>query len=257
MPTPASGNNVSKGPTWVDHLVRAEPKAPLMAPFMAYLLLMLLNEVFPTRWQPLSIVLHMAGAGWVVWVFRGHYPPWGRSHAGIAILAGTLAAALWVGGQHLLDGVFVRGHSLGETLSLRLELPFVSLKSVVPEDPHARFGDGALFWGYVVLKICRAITIVPIVEELFWRGFILRAFIRWDWFDKVPWGTFAWRAFLGSALLSTVQHPGNWGVSIICWIFYNALFYWTKSLRCLMLVHGITNLVLYIYVIETGDWRFW
>jgi membrane protease YdiL (CAAX protease family) len=249
-----------RDPKWLSDLVRAEPKAPLMVPFMAYLVLMLLNDVFPTRFQPVSVALHVALAGWVTWLFRNHYPPLGRPYWALAIGTGVVAAVLWGAGQHLFDRLLVCGHSLGGSLSLHWTPPFVYLKDLPPLetlDPHQRFGDGALFWSHVVLKICRAVTIVPIVEELFWRGFILRAFVRWHWFDQVPWGMFAWRAFLGSALLSILQHPGNWGVSIACWLLYNAVFYWKKSLLCLMIAHGVTNLVLYGYVVYSGDWRFW
>ena len=106
-------------------------------------------------------------------------------------------------------------------------------------------------------SITRAVMIVPVVEELFWRGFILRAFVNWDRFDQVPLGRFTWMAFLGSSLLSVVQHPGNWGVSMVCWMLFNGLFYWRKSLLCLMITHGVTNLALYWYVVRTGDWQFW
>ena len=70
-------------------------------------------------------------------------------------------------------------------------------------------------------------------------------------------GSFTWIPFLGTALLSTLEHPDNWGVSIACWLLYNELFVWKKSLWCLVLTHGITNLVLYTYVVGWGDWRFW
>jgi membrane protease YdiL (CAAX protease family) len=244
-------------PKWMNDLVKAEPKAPLMAPFMAYLVLMLLNDVFPGRLQPIAVVLHIALAFWVTWLFRRHYPPLGRPYWGLAIGAGIAAAILWGAGQHLLDRATFWGHNLGDGLSFQWAPPFVDLVPVKPLDPHERFGDGPLLWTHVVLKICWAVTIVPIVEEIFWRGFILRAFVRWHWFDQVPWGTFAWRAFLGSALLSVLQHPSNWAVSIACWLLYNALFYWKKSLLCLILAHAVTNLALYVYVVYSGDWRFW
>ena len=265
MTVKAPESNASSGPAWVNDLVRAEPKAPLMVPFMAYLILIGVNDllfkennsVLAASWQPVWIAVHIAVAGWVTWLFRHHYPPWGHRHLGIAVVVGVLAAGLWVGGQHLLDGIMVGGRSLGGALSVSSQAPFLTLKVSQPVDPHGTLGNGALFWVQIVLKICRAVTIVPIVEELFWRGFILRAFVRWDWFDRVPWGSFSWRAFLGSAILSVAEHPASWGVSIACWLLYNGLFYWKKSLWCLILTHAITNLVLYVYVVSTGDWRFW
>ena len=38
---------------------------------------------------------------------------------------------------------------------------------------------------------------------------------------------------------------------------FNALFYWKRSILFLVLVHGITNLALYVYVVYTNDWMFW
>lgn len=247
MPDAPTQSNPAAEPKWVSDLVRAESRLPLMGPYMAYLLLMLLTDVFPTSLYHLAIVLHIAAACWVAWLFRRHYPPLGRWHLAPAVIVGLAAAALWVVGQHLLNGVIVAGRDLGAPL----------WGQAAVSDPHQQFGDAAAYWGHVVLRITRAVTIVPVVEELFWRGFILRAFVSWDRYDRVPWGRFTWFAFLGSSLLSTLQHPANWGVSIACWMLYNALFYCTKSLRCMMLTHAVTNLALYIYVVAYSDWQFW
>ncbi len=237
-------------PPWLTAMVRAEPRAPLVLPYMAYLLLLALNDLFPTRWLPVAIVLHIVIGLWATLLFRNHFPPLGKAHWLIAILAGLVAAAGWVLGQHWLGEIHVGEYSLGSRL---IFYP----GEASPYDPREDFGEGGLFWTYAVLKITRACTIVPIVEELFWRGFMLRAFINWHRPETVPWGQFAWRAMIGTALLSMVQHPDNWGVSIGCWLFFNAIFYWKKSLTCLMITHAVTNLALYIYVLKSGDWQFW
>lgn len=237
-------------PPWLTSLVQAEPRAPLIMPYMAYLVLLAFNDWFPTKWLPVAIALHIAIGLWATFIFRRHWPPLGRAHVPIAIIAGLAATALWVKGQHLLDGVTIAGYDLGSRL-------FLYPGQAKPYNPQEDFGDGSLFWTYAVLKIARACTVVPIVEELFWRGFILRAFINWHRPENVPFGQFAWKAMIGSALLSTIQHPDNWGVSIACWLFYNALFYWKRSLMLVMITHAITNLALYTYVIRAGDWRFW
>ncbi|MHC4795757.1 MAG: CAAX prenyl protease-related protein, partial [Planctomycetota bacterium] len=109
----------------------------------------------------------------------------------------------------------------------------------------------------MVLRITVACTAVPVVEEIFWRGFLLRALINWDRFETIPLGTFTWFSFLATSLLSVLEHPDNWAVSILCWFVYNALMYWKKSILFLIITHGITNLALYIYVIVAQDWLFW
>ena len=54
-----------------------------------------------------------------------------------------------------------------------------------------------------------------------------------------------------------LQHPDNWGVSVLCWMAFNGVFYWTRSILCLVLLHGVTNLVLYLIVLRVDDWSFW
>ena len=69
-------------------------------------------------------------------------------------------------------------------------------------------------------------------------------------------GKFTWFSFVACSLGSALEHP-QWEVGILCWVAYNLLFYRTRSLQCLMVTHGITNLVLYVYVVRYEDWVFW
>lgn len=242
-------------PAWATAVVRAQPEAPLMGPFMLYLLLLLLDELFPPHLRHVGMVIRGAATLWVCWCFRHYFPPLGRPYWPLAVAAGLLAAWGWAAGQFLFDRL-----GLGGTLSLKSLLawpPGLLAEPGALFNPLEKVGAGGAFWTHVVIKIGVAVTAVPIVEELFWRGFMLRALIRWDGWAAVPVGQFAWRAFLGTALISTLQHPSNWGVSILCWMFYNGLFYWTRSLSCLMIVHGVTNLALYAWVVRAGQWRFW
>lgn len=250
-------------PLWVTRAVAAEPRLPWMGPMMAYLLLMLFADMAPERtpWNQIAIVLHILAATWATWLMRHHWPSLGRADLWVAVPVGVFAAWMWVAGQHWLEQFSVGDASLGGSLGLSGSPPFITLNPIEPVDVAAKF-SGAGFWTHVVLKISRAVLIVPVVEELFWRGFLLRAFIKWDRFDEVPLGKFTLFSFLGTSLLSVVQHPANWGVSILCWMLFNAVFCWRKSLMCLFVTHGVTNLVLYIYVVYasfhgTNEWQFW
>jgi len=248
IPNPAA-------PSWVTAVVRAQPEAPLMGPFMLYLLLLLIDDLFPSHLRHVGMAIRGVATLWVCWQFRHYFPPLGRFRWGIAIPAVLFAAWGWAAGQFLFDH-----WGLGGTLSFKSLLdspPSLLAAAGEPFNPHVKVGEGGAFWTHVVIKIGVAITAVPIVEELFWRGFMLRAFISWNRWQEIPLGAFAWRAFVGTAVISVLQHPANWGVSVLCWLFFNALFYWTRSLACLMAVHGITNLALYAWVVRSGDWRFW
>jgi uncharacterized protein len=124
-------------------------------------------------------------------------------------------------------------------------------------DPRDALGADRLFWATWSLRLTVACTAVPVVEELFWRAFLLRALIHWHSFDRIPLGRFTWMSFFGTSLISTLQHPDNWAVSILCWMAFNLVFCWTRSVLCLVLLHGVTNLVLYLLVLRIDDWSFW
>jgi hypothetical protein len=165
-----------------------------------------------------------------------------------------LIAAGWYYGQYLFDDLGVPH---------RLPLPFFSREWDLV-DPRNKLGDGTLFWATAATRITVASTTVPVVEELFWRAFLLRALISWSEFEKVPLGKFTWASFLISSLLSTLEHPDNWAVSIPCWFAFNGLMYWKKSILFLVFVHGFTNLFLYAWVLYEAvyrgnqqAWMFW
>lgn len=229
----------------LDRIGQTRPDVVFMAPYMTYLALLTLVSFVPADWEWLAIVIRGAGSLAVALLLLPYMPSWGRPLMWIAVPAGLVAAWGWVAGQYLADDLGVGGRLPG----------FPGEKAV--EDPRDALGASSLYWSTTILRITVACTAVPVVEELFWRAFLLRALIRWDKFDQVPLGTFTWFSFLGTALLSTVQHPDNWFVSILCWFFFNALFYWTRSIWCLVVVHAVTNLALYYYVVRVGDWSFW
>ncbi len=229
----------------LDELAADRPDLPLIAPYMSYLVLLALVSVVPPAWEWAAILVRGIGALAVVWLLRRHLPAWGRPYWALALGAALVAAWGWYAGQYLFDAAGLGGR-----------LPLYPGTKVV-DDPRTALGAGHLFWTTAVLRVFVAVTAVPIVEELFWRAFLLRALINWQNFERVPLGTFGWVSFLGTALLSTLQHPDNWGVSILCWFWFNALFIWTRSLLCLVLVHALTNLVLYVHVLRVADWAFW
>lgn len=232
-------------PGRIDRLGATRPDIVLVAPFMIYLLLLGLTEALPASWQPLTITVRGVISLAVVWMFRRHLPPWGRPHWVLAIVGGVLCAWGWVAGQVGFDHLGLGGRLPGYP------------GEAAAVDPRGALGAGHLFAWTWTLRMSVAVIAVPVVEELFWRAFLLRALIHWHEFERVPLGRFTWFSFLGTALLSTLQHPDNWGVSILCWMVFNGVFCWTRSILCVVLLHAVTNLVLYVMVLRVGDWSFW
>jgi hypothetical protein len=104
-------------------------------------------------------------------------------------------------------------------------------------------------------RIIGAVLVVPLMEELFWRSFLIRYIIDKN-FDKVPIGTFTWASFILTVVLFGLEH--NYILAgIMAGIFYNILLYRTRSLAQCVLSHAVTNLALAIYIVYTGKWYFW
>jgi uncharacterized protein len=104
-------------------------------------------------------------------------------------------------------------------------------------------------------RIFGAALVVPVMEELFWRSFMLRYVITAD-FTTVGIGTFTMTSFLIGAVLFGLEHNLILA-GIMAGVAYSGLLYWTKSIYQCILAHAVTNLVLGIYVLQTGYWQFW
>ncbi len=135
-------------------------------------------------------------------------------------------------------------------------LPFLP-KRLEGFDPTV-VGEGtALFWLIVVARFLRLVIIVPLVEEIFWRGFLQRYLIK-ERFETVAFGTYSHLSFFGVALAFTLVHkPPDWPAAFICGMLYGWVAIRTKSLLACVLAHSITNLLLGFFIMATRLWGFW
>lgn len=108
----------------------------------------------------------------------------------------------------------------------------------------------------LVLRTARAALLVPVLEELFWRGWMPR-WLQDTRFARVPLGSYTPFAFWATAALFAAEHGPYWEVGLLGGIIYNWWMRRTRSLGDLILVHATTNLALSLFVIATGRWTFW
>jgi len=130
----------------------------------------------------------------------------------------------------------------------------------------AAFGETTLFDPFLIedtinrnliifSRIFGATLIVPIMEELFWRSFMLRYIITAD-FTVVKIGTFSLTSFVICAALFGLEH-NMLLAGIMAGACYSLLLYWTKSISQCILAHAVNNLALGIYVLQSGLWKLW
>ncbi len=162
-------------------------------------------------------------------------------HALASVLIGVAVCVLWVAPDALVPGW--RAHWLfqnGITGSVRTTIP-----------PEA-FAHPLT----VTLRFARAALLVPVIEELFWRGWLPRWLVNPEW-RRVPLGTYTTFAFLGTAVLFASEHGPFWEVGLLCGLIYNAWMWRTRSLGDLVLTHAVTNACLSAYVLVTGRFEYW
>ena len=123
--------------------------------------------------------------------------------------------------------------------------------------PHF-FGDsGWPYWANLSIRLFRITVVVAFVEEIFWRGFLLRFFVNDD-FAEVPFGTFTWRSFLITIVgFCSIHQRPDWPAALVTGALFNLVAYRTRSLAACVLTHAVTNLALALYILRTGQWGFW
>jgi uncharacterized protein len=109
---------------------------------------------------------------------------------------------------------------------------------------------------FIVLRTISSTLLIPVVEELFWRGWMMRWLIDTD-FMRVPLGKYVPSAFWIVAVLFAFEHGPYWEVGLGAGIVYNWWIVRTKNLADCMLAHAVTNGILSVYVLATDQWQYW
>jgi CAAX prenyl protease-like protein len=121
-------------------------------------------------------------------------------------------------------------------------------------DPFALY-PAAEAWVLFGFRLAGIALVVPVMEELFWRGFLMRWLIQED-FVAVPLGTYTAFSFWATTVCFASVHGPEWPQGLIVGVIYGAWFVRTKSLGSIMLAHGTTNFLLALYCLVSGDWHF-
>lgn len=108
---------------------------------------------------------------------------------------------------------------------------------------------------FIGFRIVGAVLVVPIMEELFWRAFLIRWLVNED-FKSVAIGTFTLQSFAVTVGLFGAEHY-QWLAGLICGALYNWLYFKRKDVFSCVIAHAVSNAALAAWVLSRGDWKFW
>ncbi len=238
---------------------RTNPWLVFLLPFIVYMLVGCLEPAAPVdgvksaswidlgikyRHYPLvyslKILLTVAA---MAYVFPGYWQIPCRI-APLAIFIGTVGAVVWIGlaiGQREVQEHF--GWSLG--LDAR--------SAFNPFDERLMPSRGWAY-GFLAIRFVGLALIVPVIEEFFLRGFVMRFVMTADWWN-VPIGSASRLAIVAGTVIPLLTHPFSEALAVAAWFSaITWLLLRTRNLWSCVAAHATTNLLIGIYVLRYGTW---
>ncbi len=173
-------------------------------------------------------------AGGVLWHYRRDYDDIRWSVSMPAIAVGVAAFVVWM----VLE-------------------PMAPVISATAGDPTVGLAAAPKIWTiiWVVFRVVGSVFVVPLAEELAFRGYLMRRLIAAD-YQALPIGTFSWPSFLISSLLFGMLH-GRWLAGTVAGLLFALVVYRRGRLVDAIVAHAITNALIAVTVLMAGHWSLW
>ena len=114
-------------------------------------------------------------------------------------------------------------------------------------------GDTASAWSFLAVRAIGLVILVPLLEELFLRGFLMRYVIDTR-FWEVPFGVPTAAALVACSVYAVATHPAEAFAAIGWFGIMSGVAAATRQPIDCILAHAATNLALGCYVLGTGSW---
>jgi CAAX prenyl protease-like protein len=206
-----------------------------VAPFLIFFALTFLQTLNNTTAPFWFYLLKTLVGAWLVWEMRPFVAEMKWALSWEAIVVGILVCVMWVG----IDDYY----------------PKFS-KSTAQQNPHLVFGqNSAMTWFFLLVHLLGSTFVVPPLEEVFFRSFLYRYFVKVD-FQAMPFNLFHGLSFFVTSVIFGFEHY-QWLSGILCGMAFQALVIRKNRLGDAMTAHAITNFLLGIWIIWKGAWKFW
>jgi exosortase E/protease (VPEID-CTERM system) len=108
---------------------------------------------------------------------------------------------------------------------------------------------------WLVFRVVGSVILVPLAEELAFRGYLTRRLLATDFQSIAPGRTTWWSLLLSSVLFGALH--GRWFAGTLAGIAYALAYRRRGELTDAVLSHSVTNGLIAITVLTTGSWSLW
>lgn len=212
-------------------------------------------------WYPTTYSISIVATTILVLAVFGGYLKAPFNFSWLSVAVGVVGIFVWIGlveaqwavGQFFqgLEQADAGGEKwttwIGETLAGTREAfnPFDALKQ-----------NPSWMWQFLAIRFFGLVIIVPLVEEFFLRGFLMRYVDDPDW-DEIPLGYAGTLAILSVTIYGVIAHPAEMLAAAAWFSMVTWLFLKTSSIWNCVIAHSVTNLLLGLYVVYYGAWYLW
>jgi CAAX protease family protein len=216
------------------------PALPYVIPFVVFLAFLALDRYLPFSPET-GYAIRFFAVFAVMMFFSRQVISFRFAHFWASTAVGAALFAIWVGPDVLWpayrESWFFHNSIVGAP------------RSSLPERVKASMM-------FITFRVLSSVVNVPVLEELFWRGWLMRWLISRD-FLRVPLGTYSRESFWLVAVLFASEHGSYWDVGLIAGIVFNWWMIRTKRLPDCILAHAVTNACLAAYVLMRDQWQYW
>ena len=184
-----------------------------------------------------------------------------------SLVVGVVGVVLWIGLCHLQLEPKIFGpvdRFLGGLLPLEFgegEQPTIGIMGILGTGERSAYNPLEELremgvWSYVFLAIrfVGLALIVPVIEEFFLRGFLMRFVLHENWW-QVPFGTVNRTAVVVGTAIPMLMHPGELLAALVWFSMVTWLMVRTRNIWDCVAAHALTNFLLGVYVVASGEWQ--
>lgn len=165
----------------------------------------------------------------------------------LAVGVGAIGVVLWIALCHLgLEARLLKPIGLGWLVGAGQRSAFNPLEHLATNPAWA--------YGFLAIRFVGLAAVVPVIEEFFLRGFLMRYVVHDQWWN-VPFGVVNGTAVIVGTAVPMLMHPGELLAALVWFSLVTWLMVRTRNIWDCVVAHAVTNFLLGVYVVASGHWE--